>query len=107
MSIATVESATNHSLPPSRRLRFSPFGRAKPLHLFMAAGLYLFFAVFLVWPIVQICKVGFVNQKGDLTADYVKLVFHDPLLVRGLINATVVAICVTAVTLLISLPMSI
>jgi len=82
------------------------FGRAKPLHLLMAAGLYLFFAVFLLWPIVQIVKVGFVNQGGKFTADYVKLVFRDPLLVRGLVNAAVVAVLVTLATLLISLPMA-
>jgi len=33
--------------------------RAKPLHIGLAALLYLFFAVFLVWPIIQIVAVGF------------------------------------------------
>ncbi len=85
----------------------SLFGRAKISHLIMAAGIYLFFAVFLLWPIVRILKVGFVNQQGRFTTDYVRLVFRDPLLVEGLINAAIVAVCVTLVTLLLSLPMAV
>ena len=75
---------------------FSAFGRAKPLHLSMAGGLYLFFAVFLLWPIAQIVRVGLVGKDGHFTWEYVNLIFSDPLLkVRGLINAAVVAVCVT------------
>ncbi len=73
----------------------------------MAGGLYLFFGVFLLWPIAQIVKVGFIRRDGGLTFDYIRLIFSDPLLVRGLINAAIVGICVTLVTLLISLPIAI
>ena len=42
-------------------------GRAKPLHIGLAALLYLFFAVFLVWPIIQIVAVGFRSKSGGFT----------------------------------------
>jgi iron(III) transport system permease protein len=87
--------------------RLNPLTRAKPLHLSMAAGLYVFFGIFLLWPIVQIVKVGFMRQNGRFTTDYIQLIFQDPLLVRGLINAAIVAACVTFLTLLISLPMAV
>jgi iron(III) transport system permease protein len=73
----------------------------------MAAGLYLFFAVFLFWPIAQIVKVGFLRKDGGFTFEYVALVFHDPQLVRGLVNAAIVAICVTGTTLILSLPLAV
>ncbi len=90
-----------------RRAAAQPFARAKPLHLLMAGGLYLFFAIFLVWPIVQIVKTGFLKSDGRFTFDYVGLVFRDPQLVRGLLNAATVAVCVTLLALLIALPVAV
>lgn len=97
-------------LPPAPRWRWSSvpvLGRAAPVHVLMAAGLYVFFGAFLLWPILQIVRVGFIRADGQFTFEYVELIFRDPVLVRGLLNAVVVAVCVTAVTLLISLPMAV
>ena len=81
--------------------------RAKPFHIFLALLLYLFFAVFLLWPIVQIVRTGFVRRDGGVTLEYIRLIFADPVLVRGLVNATIVAVLVTALTLVISLPLAV
>src|SRR6185437_8934901 len=83
------------------------FGRAKPSHLLLAGFLYLFFAVFLIWPIGQIVKVGFVSKAGSFSLEYVKLISSDPLMVRGLLNAGIIAVCVTGLTLALSLPMAV
>ncbi|HWE02010.1 MAG TPA: iron ABC transporter permease [Tepidisphaeraceae bacterium] len=109
--MANVDDAIKSpSTPPGRAKRrggFPSIGRHKPAHILMAAGLYVFFAVFLIWPIVQIVATGFTRGDGRLTGEYVALIFRDPLLVRGLINAAIVAVCVTTATALISLPMAV
>jgi iron(III) transport system permease protein len=81
--------------------------RAKPLHLALAALLYALAAVFLVWPILQVAHGGFVGAQGRLTAEPVLLVFRDPVLRRGLFNAFSIAVAVTALSLLISLPLAV
>ena len=84
--------------------------RAAPpqkLHVVLAILLYLFFAVLLIWPIVQIVKTGFTRPDGSLTFAYLGLVFQDAGLVRGLVNAVIVAVLVTLLTLVMSLPLAI
>jgi len=83
------------------------FSRARPSHLAMATGLYAFFAIFLIWPIAQVCAAGFIGGDGHFTFAYVRLVFSDPMLVRGLVNAGIVAVFVTGLTLLLSLPLAV
>lgn len=82
-------------------------GRAKPLHVILAVLLYLFFAVFLIWPIFWVVRTGFMDQNGGLTLAYIRLIFEDPVLVRGLLNATLVAILVTLATLAVAMPLAI
>ncbi|HEY8749487.1 MAG TPA: iron ABC transporter permease [Tepidisphaeraceae bacterium] len=76
-------------------------------HIFTATLLYLFFAIFLLWPIAQIIKTGFTRPTGGITLDYFFLIFKDPNLVHGLRNGAIVGILVTLLTLLISLPLAI
>jgi ABC-type spermidine/putrescine transport system permease subunit II len=76
------------------------------LHVALMIGLLAFFAVFLVWPVGNIVKVGFAGKSG-FTLDYIGLVFRDPVLVRGLVNASGVAISVTVLALAISLPLAV
>jgi len=82
-------------------------GRVAKSHWALAIFLYVVFAVFLVWPIGQVVRTGFVGHDGGFTFRYVGLIFSDPVLVRGLINAAIVAICVTILTALISLPLAV
>ncbi len=105
-----VLPVTDPPPPPRRRSGWSGLplvGRAKPSHVLMAVLLYAFFAVFLIWPIVQVVSSGFLRRDGTFTLRYLSLVFQDPSLVRGLINATGVAVGVTFVTLLVSLPLAV
>ena len=81
--------------------------RATPMHWTLTALLYLFFAVFLIWPIVQVVAVGFTDKAGGFTLRYVWLVFQNPVLVQGLANAFSIAIAVTLLTLVISLPLAV
>ena len=81
--------------------------RASALHLSLAAFLYVFFGLLLIWPIVQIVKTGFTRPDGSFTLTYVGLIFRDPVLVRGLLNAGLVAILVTALTLAVALPLAV
>lgn len=92
------------NVPPVRRRRFS---RPKLTHWGLAGFLYVFFAVLLIWPILQIVKTGFTRPDGSLTLDYLLLIFRDAVLVRGLLNAAAVAICVTLLTLIVSLPLAV
>src|SRR5437762_13420041 len=82
-------------------------GRAKSLHIGLAAMLYVFFAVFLIWPIIQIVAVGFRSKSGGFTLNYVYLIFKDRVLLSGLLNAMLVAVLVAIVALLISLPLAV
>src|SRR5947207_1222024 len=82
-------------------------GRAKSLHIGLAALLYVFFAIFLVWPIIQIVAVGFRSKSGGFTLNYVYLIFKDHVLLRGLLNAMLVAGLVAMVALAISLPLAV
>ena len=82
-------------------------GRAKPLHVVLTLGLLAFFAAFLVWPIVQVVISGFLRRDGSFTLEYFLLIFRDPSLLRGLGNALLVAVLVTLLTLLMSLPLAV
>jgi iron(III) transport system permease protein len=76
-------------------------------HWLMAAGLYLFFALFLIWPIVQVVSRGFGKKGGGITFAYIGLIFQSPILRQGLANAAAIAIAVTVLSLAIALPLSI
>jgi iron(III) transport system permease protein len=80
--------------------------RVKRLHVALMIGLIAFFAVFLIWPVVNIVKVGFAGKTG-FTLEYVGLIFRDPVLVKGLVNASLVAVGVTLLALAISLPLAV
>ena len=81
--------------------------RVKPLHVALAAMLYALFAVFLVWPILQVIHGGFIRGDGGVTFEFISLVFRDPVLRRGLFNAFLIALGVTALALVISLPLAV
>jgi iron(III) transport system permease protein len=94
-------------LVPATPARPRKFTRPSLSHSALAVFLYLFFAVLLIWPILQIVKTGFTRPDGSLTLDYLLLIFRDAVLVRGLLNAAAIAICVTLLTLIVSLPLAV
>lgn len=104
---------THGEQTPSRtahRLRWSRLpllGRATPGHTLIALLLYVFFGLFLLWPIAQIVWSGFVSKREGFTLSYIALIFSDPMLVQGLVNATAIAVVVTACTIALSLPLAV
>lgn len=80
--------------------------RQSPLHLSLLAGVYLFFAAFLIWPIGQIVYTGFVTPGGGFTLAYLKLIFSDPNLIAGLRNSLIIALSTTTLTAVIALPLA-
>jgi len=81
--------------------------RVRPSHWLLTGVLLVFFAVCLIWPIVQVTLSGFQKPDGTFTLSFVKLVFSDPTLVRALIIIALLAIIVTACTLVLSMPLAI
>jgi len=81
--------------------------RAKRLHVWLSVGLYAFFAVFLLWPILQVVAGGFLRSDLHPTPNFVALVFQDPVLRHGLLNATIIAVLVTLLSLLIAVPLAV
>src|SRR3954447_6665786 len=80
---------------PRWRDRLGGF-RFRRSDVLLAALLYAFFGVFLIWPIAQVVYTGFVTPGGSLTFRYVGLIFASPVLREGLYNATLVAVLVTS-----------
>lgn len=66
----------------------------------------LFFAVFFVYPISQTLRGAFVDSDGSVTFAYVIEVFRNPIYLEGLRNAFMLAVCSTALCLLIALPLA-
>lgn len=76
------------------------------------AGIFGILAIFLLWPIYLTVKGGFVDSSGSggFTLKYFLDpevgVLRDPLYLRGLLNALMIAICTTLLCLVITLPMA-
>ncbi|HSV13089.1 MAG TPA: iron ABC transporter permease [Tepidisphaeraceae bacterium] len=80
-------------------------------HWLLLLALLALFAAFMLWPIAQIVRVGFQGiptdgHYGAFTLAYIAAVFKDPQLRRGLINSAAIAIAVTALCTLLSLPLA-
>lgn len=73
-------------------------------------GILCILAVFLIWPILLTVRGGFVGSDGGFTLDYFFAdgtgVLRDPLYLRGLLNAFLIAVCTTLLCLLLTLPMA-
>lgn len=98
----TAKSAAN---PAGRRSGSSPSPSGP--HVILSILLYVFFAILLVWPILQIVRTGFTHPDGTFTLSYLRLIFRDPVMVRGLLNAATVAVLVTLLALLIGFPLAV
>ena len=95
------------NLPVVRARRGAPPVGSVLLLLFVVAV----FAVGLGWPIYQTVRVGFLGVESDkvaqrFTLDYVAAVFKDPLLRAGLLHSVMIAVGVTCVTAVISVPLA-
>jgi iron(III) transport system permease protein len=66
-----------------------------------------FFAVFFLWPILQILKGGFVDADGKPTLAFLRALLSDPTYVGALLNSFLLACAGTAMALLIGLPLAV
>ncbi len=66
----------------------------------------LFFAVFFIWPIIQILKGGFIDADGHLTFAYVVALLKDPIYLGGIGNSFLLACTTTSLAFLIALPLA-
>jgi iron(III) transport system permease protein len=85
--------------------------RSRAASWFLLTLVLAVFAVFLLWPVVVIVRVGFfgiptANQAGGFTLDYVRAIFLDHDLRRGLLNSALIAVAVTMVCTIISVPLA-
>lgn len=69
------------------------------------------FAAFLLWPISRVLQVAFfgipeVGKRGTFTWAYIAAVFQDHEFRSGLLNSATIAVCVTLLCLLISVPLA-
>ena len=75
-------------------------------HLLLA-GLFAFFAAFLLYPIWLTIASGFESSTGGFTLYHVFDVFRDEATRRGLFNALGIAVATTLLSLLIGLPLAV
>jgi len=119
MTTSVLAPTTQEMPPPSRSLgtpggggglrRFT--GRLTATQYLSLGTILLLFAVFLLWPIYRVVRVGFFGIPGErgagFTLAYVAGVFRDEGLRAGLINSAIIAVSVTAVCALISVPLAV
>lgn len=74
------------------------------LHL-ISLALLVFFALFLVSPLVSVVRDGF-YENGQFTTVYIQAVFANPIYRMGLLNSLYLAICTTLLVTLISVPLA-
>jgi iron(III) transport system permease protein len=69
-------------------------------------GTLAFFAVFFLWPLLQILKGGFINADGRFTFGVVAELLSDPFYLGCLKNSFLLALAATALSLLLALPLA-
>jgi iron(III) transport system permease protein len=79
----------------------------RPAHAVLASLLVLFLALVLIWPLLNVVAVGFETSDGRFTTKYLELVLTDPVLTRGLLRATLIAVGTTLSALALALPLAI
>jgi iron(III) transport system permease protein len=80
-------------------------------HWFSLGIILAIFAVFLLWPIALVVHVGFfgvpaAGQSSAFTLGYFKAIFLEADLRNGLLNSAGIAVCVTMLCTLISVPLA-
>jgi iron(III) transport system permease protein len=65
-----------------------------------------FFAVFFLWPILQILRGGFIDADGRLTTAFLRALLTDPTYLTALRNSFLLACAGTTLALLVALPLA-
>ena len=92
--------------PPPAWLRERTLGPS-PRHAALAALLLLILAVILIWPLLEVVAAGFQRSDGRFTTDYLRLVLGNPVVIRGLLKATLIACATTLAALGLALPLAV
>jgi len=79
---------------------------SRPVSIFVFALTGLFFFFFFVWPISETIRGAFFTSSNAFTLDYIGEVFRNPIYLEGLINALLLAVFSTALTVVIALPLA-
>ena len=69
-------------------------------------GTAAFFAVFFLWPILQILKGGFLNSDGRLTFAFLGALLADPIYLEALRNSFLLACAGTTLAFLVAMPLA-
>src|SRR4051794_12194148 len=88
-----------------------PVLQMRARRLIFLVVILLLFAVLLGWPLVQVLGVAFLGipapgHPSAFTSTYLLAVFRDPNLRQGLLNSTAIAVCVTMLCGLVSVPLA-
>jgi len=67
---------------------------------------FLLFAVFFIYPVIEVLKVAFLKESGEMTLEYFLGILKDPIYLEGLWNALQVGVVSTIVTFAISFPLA-
>ncbi len=67
----------------------------------------VFFAVFFIWPVLQILKGGFIDADGNLTFAYLVALLSDPTYLGGMQNSLLLACAATTFATALALPLAI
>lgn len=78
----------------------------KSFHGVLALIVLGLLAVLLLWPLLNIVSFGFLKPSGSFTFEYLQLVLEDPVVLRGLLKATGIALLTTLVALGLALPLA-
>jgi iron(III) transport system permease protein len=73
----------------------------------LGVGLLAYFAFALFLPVWSVVASGFRTVDGQWTLQYAALILRDPVLLRGLLNATWIAVCTTGCALLLAIPLAV
>ena len=76
----------------------------------LCLAMIAFLAIFLLYPIGLTVRGAFAADAATgtgFTLEHVRLIAKDPVLVRGLINAGLIAVCTTALSIIIALPLAV
>jgi iron(III) transport system permease protein len=76
---------------------------ARLVYLITAA----FFAVFFLWPVLQILKGGFIDADGRLTFAFLRTLLSDPTYLTALRNSFLLACAGTTMAIMVALPLAV
>jgi iron(III) transport system permease protein len=73
---------------------------------FVLVATSAFFAVFFLWPVLQILRGAFVDADGRLTASYLVALLRDPIYTEALTNSFLLAAAGTVLAIAIAVPLA-